>query len=192
MSSFLQFSSPNPVTNTSSQLNAACAKGTVSLAAFVSATDEVLLVVAPAATAETPDKLALRLLRSDGTPVAVPPKLMLSTPITCAAAILMFPAAPMPASPASTVPTGASRSTSPAGMLGFVCMVRIPEPVASEPAKFNVTTPCWFTETVGGGTDSDDFEPLPASMLPSSDQMRILPPPSVNTFDLFTFTSPWV
>ena len=69
-------------------------------------------------------------------------------------------------------------------------MVRIPEPVASEPAKFKVTTPCLFTETVGGGTDSDDLEPLPASMLPSSDQIRILPPPKVKILEEFTFTSP--
>src|SRR6202522_1953716 len=179
MSSCLQFSSPNPVTNTSSQLNVACAKGTVSLAAFVSATDEVLLVVAPAATAETPDKLALRLLRSDGTPVAVPPKLMLSTPITCAAAMLMLPAAPMPASPASTVPTGASRSTLPSGTSGPASMVRMPDPEESGAAKSSWMVPFWFTTSTGGGTDREDFEPLPASMLPSVDQMRILPPPSV-------------
>ena len=37
-----------------------------------------------------------------GTPAEVPPKLMLSAPTTCSAAMVIFPAEPMPASPALT------------------------------------------------------------------------------------------
>src|SRR5258707_15186981 len=75
MSSGLQFSSPRPVTKTSSQLRAVLASGAVScLAALDSATEAVELFVVLAATAEAPDKVAPRLPTSGGTPVAVPPK----------------------------------------------------------------------------------------------------------------------
>src|SRR5580658_4851907 len=107
-SSCLQFSSPSPVTNTSSQLRAVCARGVASLpAAAADSADAAPLVVALLATEDTPDGLAASPLRSEGTPLAVPP-------------ILMLPEAPIPASPALTVPTGASRSTLPGGTLGLV------------------------------------------------------------------------
>ena len=45
----------------------------------------------------------------------------------------------------------------------------------------------WYSRF--GGTESEDFEPLPASMLPSVDQMRTFPPPSVKMREVFTLTS---
>ena len=139
--------------------------------------DSVPLVVALLATEDTPDRLAARPLRSEGTPLAVPPKLMFRAPMTCAAAMLMLPEAPMPASPALTVPTGASRSTLPGGTWDWSgwCGCRCPRPARRRNRAEMV--PSALMSITGGGTDSEDFEPLPASMLPSSDQMRMLPPP---------------
>ena len=89
-SSCLQFSSPNPVTNTSSQLSAVCASGVTSLlAAAADSAEAAPLVVALLATEDTPDRLAANPLRSDGTPLALPPKLMFKAPMTWAAADLL-------------------------------------------------------------------------------------------------------
>src|ERR1700733_287398 len=121
ISSGLQFSSPSPVTNTSSHDRAFCASGAeASFSAAFPPTEAVAALLAPLAELDAPDNDGLMLLTSAGTPLAVPPKLMLPTPSTERAAILMLPAAPMPASPALTVPTGAIKSTLPAGVVGSV------------------------------------------------------------------------
>src|SRR5262249_58479210 len=90
-----------------------------SLVAF--AWSEVVAVVDTlAAVAAAPERAAVTPLTAGGTPVAAPPKLMLPAPTTETAAMLMLPAAPMPASPAFTVPTGAIRSTLPAASAALV------------------------------------------------------------------------
>src|SRR5579863_6390462 len=190
MSSGLQFSSPKPVTKTSSHDSAACASGAAasfSAAALAAAAVEALL--APPAAADAPESEAPILLICAGTPVAVPPKLMLLMPTTEAAAMLMLPAAPIPASPALTVPTGAIKSTLPGGVLDSVWMVRMPLPAAA-PEKLIETVPSLLINTDGGGAETAVLAPRPASMLPSSDQIRILPPPRVNIRDALTLTSP--
>ena len=68
-------------------------------------------------------------------------------------------------------------------------MVRIPLP-ARAPPYTTVIEPFAAISTTGGGTDRDDLAPLPASMLPSSDQIRILPPPRVKMREALTLTSP--
>ena len=70
-------------------------------------------------------------------------------------------------------------------------MVRMPLP-AAEPAKLRDTVPSDLIKTVGGGADTELLAPLPASMLPSLDQIMILPPSSVKMRDAFTLTSPRV
>ncbi|KAG1433748.1 hypothetical protein G6F55_014662 [Rhizopus delemar] len=55
---------------------------------------------------------------------------MLAALSTCSAARLMLPETRMPASPASMVPSGAIRSTSPAGTSGIGFSVAKPAPVA--------------------------------------------------------------
>src|ERR1700730_8642335 len=129
MSSGLQFSSPSPVTNTSSHDNAVWASGAAaSLSAALPAIELVDELVVLLAALDAPAKDAPMLLTSAGTPAAVPPKLMLLTPITAAAAMLMLPAAPMPASPALTVPCGAIKRTLAGGVVGAVWLVRMPLP----------------------------------------------------------------
>src|ERR1700722_14131288 len=189
MSSGLQFSSPRPVTNTSSQDKAFCASGAAdSLSAAPPLTALVAALLVPLAEFAAPDRDALTLLTSAGTPVAVPPKLIFVTPMTDWAAMLILPAAPMPASPALTVPTGAMRSTLPGGVVGSVWMVRIPLPVAA-PEKSMVTVPSLPMRMDGGGAEIEVLAPRPASMLPSFDQIRMLPPPKVKMREEFTLTS---
>src|ERR1700687_2961668 len=82
-SSCLQLSSPKPVTNTSSHVSALCASGAAAASfalALSAARVEAFEVLA--AVPDTPDSDAPRLLTCDGTPVAAPPKLMLSRPMT--------------------------------------------------------------------------------------------------------------
>src|SRR5208282_350006 len=191
MSSGLQFSSPRPVTKTSNHDSAACDSGAAasfSLFGVAVLAEELLaaLAVLDAPASETP-----MLLTCAGTPVALPPKVMLSRPTTCNAEMLILPAAPMPASPALTVPSGATRFTSPGFTLGSIWIVRMPLP-ATAPEKLKVILPDESTSTCGGGAETDDLEPRPASILPSSDQIRMLPPPSVKIRDEFTLTSPLV
>src|SRR5262245_39625354 len=102
-SSCLQLSSPRPSTNTSSHDRAFCAIGACDSALFESGdTVSEATLVALLATLATPAKVAPSPLVSGGTPTAVPPNWMLSAPMTFCAAMLILPAAPIPASPALT------------------------------------------------------------------------------------------
>ena len=65
ISSCRQFSSPSPVTKTSSQLSAFCAREAVSLAAEDSPAEAVPVVVEPAAAPVAPDRLVASPLRSE-------------------------------------------------------------------------------------------------------------------------------
>ncbi len=98
----------------------------------------------------------------------------------------------MPASLALTTPCGANRSTSPGETLDEVGSAWIPLP-CSALEKVTISCPVvGLTVIVGGGADIEVLAPRPASMLPWSDQIRILPPPSVKMREAFTFTSPCV
>ena len=74
-SSGLQFSSPRPVTNTSSQLSAAVATGAVACCALRASSSAAfaLLVVLAAPTFAGPESVRPMSLTCAGTPVAVPP-----------------------------------------------------------------------------------------------------------------------
>src|ERR1700722_4080870 len=112
---------------------AVCAGGAAaSLAAFESIADVTLVVALLAVLAALASEAVIP-LTSGGTPVAGVPKLIFATLRTDRAEILILPAAPMPASPASTVPAGATRLTSPAGSVGLVWIVRIPLPATAAP-----------------------------------------------------------
>src|SRR5262245_30043096 len=65
-----------------------------------------------------------------GVPTAVPATEMLEAFNTTCAAIFRLPDERMPASPASTVPAGAIKSTSPGGTPTRVASTPMPEPVA--------------------------------------------------------------
>src|SRR5262249_56918121 len=107
-------------TSTPSEWVADCAGGVAGSRAALASREGVAVVDTLAALAAAPERAAVTPLTAGGTPVAAPPKLMLPAPTTETAAMLMLPAAPMPASPALTVPTGAIRSTLPAGSLVLV------------------------------------------------------------------------
>ncbi|MNR38798.1 hypothetical protein D3C85_1569310 [compost metagenome] len=64
-----------------------------------------------------------------GMPLLSPCTWMLAALTTCNAATLTLPDTRMPASPASIVPNGAIRSTSPAGTSGIGASVPMPAPV---------------------------------------------------------------
>ena len=64
-----------------------------------------------------------------GMPLDSPWTWMLAALTTCSAAMLMLPDTRMPASPGSTVPSGATRSTSPLGTSGIGFSVLMPAPV---------------------------------------------------------------
>ena len=64
-----------------------------------------------------------------GMPLLSPCTWMLAAFTTCSAAMLTLPDTRMPASPASMVPSGAIRSTSPAGTSGIGASVPMPAPV---------------------------------------------------------------
>ena len=70
----------------------------------------------------------------DGDPVLLPPALIFPAFTTETAARLMFPVTRMPASPASMIPVGAIKSTSPAATPATVARTPIPPPVA-KPAR---------------------------------------------------------
>ncbi|KAG1309172.1 hypothetical protein G6F62_014872 [Rhizopus arrhizus] len=64
-----------------------------------------------------------------GMPLLSPCTWMLAAFTTCSAATVTLPDTRMPASPASMVPNGAIRSTSPAGTSGIGASVPMPAPV---------------------------------------------------------------
>src|SRR5580704_1484377 len=101
-----------------------------------------------------------------GVPLLLPPTWILLALRTCTAEILRLPEARMPASPASMVPAGAIKSTSPGATPTTVASTPIPPPVAS-PARSGLTFALWgSTITRVGGADCTVFDAEPAAILP--------------------------
>src|SRR5271156_2408373 len=98
---------------------AACCLGAASSAAAVAAPAALLaLVRAPTLGAD-----------AVGTPVVAPCTWILAAFSTCKAAMFRLPEPRMPASPASTVPTGAIRLRLPGGTPGIGARVAMPAPL---------------------------------------------------------------
>ena len=117
-----------------------------------------------AATAET------------GTPTEAPPEAMLSALRTWAAAIVMLPVARMPASPASTVPRGASRVTAPGSTPATEANTPMPPPVAKPPKSVSMSALIASMSTRVGGAVTTVLAAVPAAMSPRDDQMVRSPP----------------
>ncbi|CUI61388.1 Uncharacterised protein [Achromobacter xylosoxidans] len=86
----------------------------------------------------------------------------------------------MPASPASMVPNGATRSTSPGGTSGIGLRVAIPAPVLGTVGD-SVTLPTSSYRRRCGVYTTVLLAPRPLLMSPSADQPRMLPPKVVMT-----------
>ena len=148
------------------------------------------LELAPAALAAEvrPETLGAE-TEEAGVPVEVPETEMLPALRTWVAAMVRLPEERMPASPASTKPAGAMRSTSPGGTPWTAVRTPMPPPVA-RPARSVWTAPLWgsMRTRVGGALRTVRAE-LPAAMLPSEDQMIWLPPRRVKMRPMPTLTS---
>src|SRR5450830_741171 len=131
----------------------------------------------------------LAVLATAGTPLDAPPTEILSAPMTRCAATSKLPEDRMPASPALTVPAGAIKYTLPKDADASVCKVPIPLPVTT-PAKSTTVLPLASVRTKGGGAEVAVLEPLPASISPMVDQVKISPPATVNILDCATSTLP--
>ena len=104
------------------------------------------------------------------------------------AATRSVPATRIPASPASTAPAGAIRSTSPGATSSRPSKTPMPLPETEREVSSTKLVP--LKMSCGGGVALAVLAPLPASMLPHDDQTRMSPPCKVNTRDWFTRKSP--
>src|SRR5450830_28087 len=150
-------------------LRARCTESCASVAAELAAA--LALVNAPTLTAAIV-----------GMPTASPLTWMLAALITCSAARLTLPETRMPASPASMVPSGAIRSTSPGGTSGSGASVAMPAPLLGTFGD-TLTLPTVSYSRLGGVYTSVVLEPRPALMSPLADHTRMSPPKLVITRD---------
>ena len=126
-----------------------------------------------------------------GVPALLPPTEMFAALSTRFAAMLRFPETRMPASPASTVPSGAMRSTSPGLTPLTAFSTPMPPPVA-RPDRSVCTVALWGSmRTRVGEAVCTVLEEEPAAMSPLLDQMISLPPRSVKIRPMPMFTSSW-
>jgi len=129
---------------------------------------------------------------AEGTPTDVPPAAMLSAFKTWVAAMVMSPVARMPASPASTVPAGAIRNTSPGSTFGTDARTPMPPPVASPPRSASTLALIALTTTRVGGAVTTVLAAAPAAMFPSREKIVRSPPLSVKIRAWPISTSSWV
>ena len=109
-------------------------------------------------------------------PELVPPAEMLAEFTTWMAARLILPETRMPASPASMMPEGAMRSTSPGSTPLTVARTPMPPPVARPARSVWTEALCGSMTTRVGGADWTVREEEPAAMSPFVDQMSASPP----------------
>ena len=136
-----------------------------------------------------PPTLGAATVGADGTPLLVPPVEMLLAFRTAVAAMFRLPVERMPASPASTTPCGAIKSTSPGSTPSTVANTPIPPPVARPAKSVSKAADCGSMRTRVGGADCTVLEETPAAISPVDDQMTIFPPRRVKIRPIPMLTS---